>query len=257
MTETKALLRLFLRRDEVIAQVRAGPIDIRSLTDAVDVSRPTVHRSLKELQEHDIVAETTGGYVVTSYGELLFERYRSFLSEFGDMEDHRELLMGLDDASSICDSLLEGATYTKSVPFAPEKPISEVEAFVRGATTVRGFTPFIVERYAMLFHDQVTSRSLDAEILTSRPVFDYTSVHWQDQLEEAIAAGLEYLVVEDSFPFGLLIAEEPDEAVCVIVDDNGTLRGVIQNDNPDAVEWGRNLYEQYRTQARYPDPNVH
>ncbi|WP_410766306.1 helix-turn-helix transcriptional regulator [Haloferax sp. DFSO60] len=253
MTETKSLLRLLLRRDEVVTQIRDGPIDIRSLTDAVAVSRPTVHRSLKELQEHHLVAETADGYVVTSYGELLFERYQSFLSEFSDIEANRELLMGLQDASLICDSLLEGATYTKSVPFAPEKPISEVESFVRGATTVRGFTPFIVERYAMLFHDQVTSRSLDAEILTSQPVLDYTSVQWRDQLDEAIAAGLDYLVVDDPLPFGLLIAEEPDEAVCVIVDDNGTLRGVIQNDNPDAVAWGRDLYDEYRERAKQPD----
>ncbi|WP_143085649.1 ArsR family transcriptional regulator [Halogranum rubrum] len=50
MTETKELLRLLFHREDVVSQIRDGPIDIRSLTEAVDVSRPTVHRSLKSLQ---------------------------------------------------------------------------------------------------------------------------------------------------------------------------------------------------------------
>ncbi|WP_416840249.1 helix-turn-helix transcriptional regulator [Haloferax sp. DFSO52] len=253
MTETKSLLRLLFRRDTVVAHIRDGPIDIRTLTDAVDVSRPTVHRSLNELQEHDIVTETADGYVVTPYGELLFDRYQSMLSKFTDIQENSDLLLGLDDASLISDSLLDGATYTKSLPFAPEMPISEVEAFVRSAATVRGFTPFIVGRYASLFHEQQTSGSLDAEIITPPEVFEYTSQHWKAQFEEATHEGLDWLVVDDRLPFGLLIEEEPSESVCVVVDDEGTLRGVIQNDNPDAVSWGRDLYDRFRRQARRPE----
>ncbi|KAB1185424.1 MULTISPECIES: transcriptional regulator FilR1 domain-containing protein [Haloferax] len=189
---------------------------------------------------------------MTSYGEFLFERYRSFLVEFTDIQENRELLLGLKDTSLLSDSLLDGATYTKSVPFAPEKPISEVESFVRGATTVRGFTPFIVGRYASLFHEQHTAGSLDAEIITPPEVFEYTSQQWEAQFEEATREGLDWLVVDEQLPFGLLIEDEPAASVCVVVDDNGTLRGVIQNDNPDAVAWGRDLYEQYRQNARRP-----
>ncbi|WP_396611350.1 helix-turn-helix transcriptional regulator [Haloferax sp. S1W] len=253
MTETKSLLRLLLRRDAVVSQIKDGPIDIRSLTDAVDVSRPTVHRSLKELQENHIVTETLDGYVVTPYGELLFDRYRSFLSEFTDVQENRNLLLAIEDASLMGESLLDGATYMKSVPFAPEKLISEVEAFVRNATTVRGFSPFIVGRYASLFHEQQTSGSLDAEIITSPEVFEYTSMHWNTQFEEAIRDGLDWLVVDEPIPFGLLIEDGPGESVCVVVDEEGTLRGVIHNDTPNAVAWGNDLYERYRKQARRPD----
>ncbi|SDM95555.1 Predicted transcriptional regulator, contains HTH domain [Halogranum gelatinilyticum] len=255
MTDTKDLLRLLFRRDDIVAHISDGPIDIRSLTAAVDVSRPTVHRSLKSLQEHDVVTETPDGYRLTTYGQLVFDRYRSTLSEFETVHQNKSLLLALRDSAEISSDMLEGASYTRSLPFAPERPLGVIESVVREATTVRGFSPVIVGRYVSLFHDQLMTTTLDAEILTTPAVFEYLVSNWPDQLEETIDAGLSCLVVDDSLPFGLIVVDEPVERVCVIVYDDGTLRGVIQNDSPAAVQWARDFYESYRERATQPSIN--
>lgn len=255
MTETKALLRLLFRREDVVSAVEDGPIDIRSLTAAVDVSRPTVHRSLKSLQQHDVVVETADGYELTPYGAFVFEQYTDVIDRFDNAHEHRELLVALESAEPISASLLDDAQYTPTEPFAPEEPLGEIETVVRESSTVRGFSPVVVGRYVSMFHEQVTASALDAEVLTTPAVYDYLCSAWTDQLDEAVDTGMTFFVVDDPLPFGLILAEEPEEEVCVMIYDDGSLRGIIRNDSPDAVTWAREVYESYRrTAARPVDP---
>lgn len=252
MTETKALLRLLFRREDIVKHVRDGPIDIRSLTEAVDVSRPTVHRGLKSLQQHDVVDETADGYALTAYGEFVFDRYGTVIEQFDRIHENRELLLALESSAPISEALLDGATYTPTLPFAPEKPLGEIEAIVRESAVVRGFSPVVVGRYVSLFHEQLTTSTLDAEVLTTPDVYNYLRSAWTEQLDEAVDAGMSFFLVDDPLPFGLIVAEEPKEMVCVMVYDDGTLRGLIQNDSSDAVAWGRELYESHRQAAERP-----
>lgn len=227
-------------------------MNIRDLTEAVDVSRPTVHRSLKSLEDHDVVTETRNGYELTTYGEFVFDRYQSSISRFEEIHRNKSLLLALHDNAAISEAMLNGATYTRSVPFAPEKPIGVVESIVRSGTRVRGFSPVIVSRYVSLFHEQLTTTALDAEIILTPDVFEYLSSNWGTQLQETQRAGLTCLVVDEPLPFGLIIVEEPVEQTCLVVYDEGTLCGVIQNDRSAAAEWARDRYESYRRSARQP-----
>lgn len=249
MAGTKDLLKLLLRRDDVLAQLRDGPVDIRTLTEAVDVSRPTVHRSLKELVRADLVVETREGYELTTYGTVVYEKYRTNIAGFADIRENKDLLSSLEAACAFPFVMLEGATFTHVVPFAPEKPIEAVEDIVRGATKLRGFSPVIIGRYVSLFHEQVTAGSLDAEIIISEEVHEYISGRWPEQLGETVDAGLDYLVTADELPFGLVVVEEPTPVVCVVIYDDGTLRGVITNRGPAVLEWAEGVYEHHHGQA--------
>lgn len=253
MTETKALLRLLFRREDVVSAVEDGPIDIRSLTAAVDVSRPTVHRSLKSLLQHDVVVETASGYELTPYGKFVFAQYTDVIERFDNAHEHRELLVALESAEPISAALLDGAEYTPTKPFAPEGPLGEIETVVRESTAVRGFSPVVVGRYVSMFHEQTTTSALDAEVLTSPDVYDYLCSAWADQLGEAVDAGMTFFVADEPLPFGLILAEEPAEMVCVMIYDDGSLRGIIRNDSTDAVAWAHDVYESYRQTAAQPD----
>jgi predicted transcriptional regulator len=256
MGETKGLVRLLLRRDDVLSGIRDGPIRIRELTDRVAVSRPTVHRSLKELRKHDLIEQVPRGYVLTPYGESVLDKYRSILEEFDQVRENRELLLALDE-TRLPPAVLNGAAYTTALPFAPEKPFAEIEDVARGATEIRAFTPVIVARYVSLFYEQVTEGSLRADTLTTTDVFEYLTSQWPTEFDEAIDAGLDVAVVDESLPFGLVVAEKPDPEICVIVYESGNFRGVIRNDSRDAVEWGRDVYRSYRQSARRPERLAH
>ncbi|WP_442904956.1 helix-turn-helix transcriptional regulator [Haladaptatus sp. CMSO5] len=248
----KELLRLLLRRDDVVAQIRAGPVDIRTLTDAVSVSRPTVHRCLKQLIEHEVVTETPRGYVLTSYGSLFFDQYQSYIAETETIHENRDLILALDDPSHLSGRVFQDAKFTRAVPFAPEKPIAEIESIVEDATKIRGFSPVVVGRYVSLFHEKVTEETLDAELIISPDVFDYLAETWPEQLKEALSMGLTVFVTDETLPYGLILIDEPTAQLCLVFYEDGSLRGVVQNDQPDVIEWGTDLYEAYRRRAHEP-----
>uniref|UniRef100_UPI00403F5E7B helix-turn-helix transcriptional regulator n=1 Tax=Haladaptatus sp. DJG-WS-42 TaxID=3120516 RepID=UPI00403F5E7B len=248
----KELLRLLLRRDDVVAAIRAGPVDIRTLTDTVSVSRPTVHRCLKQLIEHEVVTETPRGYVLTSYGSLFFDQYQSYIAETDALHENRDLIPSLDDPSHLSGRVFQDATFTRAVSFAPEKPIAEIESIVKDATKIRGFSPVVVGRYVSLFHEKVTEDLLDAELIISPNVFDYLAETWPEQLNEALSMGLTVFVTDETLPYGLILIDEPTPQLCLVVYDDGSLRGVVQNNQVDAIEWGNELYDAYRERAREP-----
>ena len=251
MTETDDLVRLLLRRVDVLSQVSEGPHRIRELTEAVDVSRPTVHRSIKELEGSTLIVDTPDGYDITPYGEVVLEQYLGFLGRLDGIRRHRELLQSLGGVA-LPPAVVDGAEFAKPLAFAPEKPYEVIEDVVRGTTRLTAFSPVIVERYVSLFTDEIADGTLTADIVTTANVFEYIASQWPTQLRQVLDAGLTVLVTDECIPFGLIVTEAPTERICLIIQGGGSFQGVITNDDPAALAWGRERYRALRNGAHEP-----
>ena len=252
MDETKELIQTLLRRDDVLEEIQGGAIRIRELTERVGVSRPTVHRSLQELSAQQLVRETESGYVLTSYGEWVVERYSGLLADFENLHSNKEVLLALGN-SSLPEVVLKDASFTRSYPYAPERPLDEFEAVVKRASEIKAFSPVIIERFIRFFYREVTVEGLEIEALVTTDVFEYLLSRWTDELHGAVGSGLQVAITDSQLPYGLIVAEKPEPELCMVIYEEGTFRGIITTTNSAAVDWGRQEYESYREAANRPE----
>lgn len=90
------------------------PLYKRDLVAAVDRSRSTVDRAVRELEDAGLVARVDGGYVATVAGRLAAEEYRAATDSLAAVEGAMAALAPLPHDVSVSSALLSGATITTS-----------------------------------------------------------------------------------------------------------------------------------------------
>jgi predicted transcriptional regulator len=150
-------------------------------------------------------------------------------------------------------TLVDDATVALAERHAPNHPIQYVEEIVSEADVARGFSPVALPQYVELFHKQAVRGNMSAELVLEHPVVRHLVTDYGDRLQEALqSGGLSVWETTDTLPFGLIAVEGELDGVCVVVyDDRGELRGLITNRAPEAVAWGREIFESYRDGADY------
>lgn len=236
------------KRGDLVRLLWDGPRHVRDLQEELDVSRSTAYSAVRELAADGVAERTPDGYRLTSFGELLADEYVAFQERVGALCRAEPLLEALPAPAVVTTDLLDGAEITYANRHAPNRPVHVVEEVVQSATRLRGFSPVILPEYVSLFHDQLVSGALEAELLLERPVVEHLIADYRPPFEEAIATDrLSLRETAESLPFGLVVVEAPREEIAVIVyDEGGELRGVLGNDSDAAIEWARAVYREYR-----------
>lgn len=242
------------RRAEIIECLMDGPTYNRDIRDRLDVSRSTVYKAIRELEELDLAQRGSKGYELTIVGRLLFEEYRRYQSRVEDVCRSGTLLSVLPTNTDIPIEVLDGADVYVSERHAPNRPVRVIEEIIRDATVSKGTGPIVLPRYVELFHDAIVAGDLEAELVFERSVHEYLASDYTDSYSEAL--GTENLSVwvtpDDEHPYGLLIVEEPSPRIGLIVyDRDGGLKGIIVNDTEPACDWG------YETWKRSRDRGAH
>lgn len=246
----RELVGLLSRRGHYLDEVARGVGDRRKLVEEVDESRSTVYRSLNELEEAALVEETAGKYELTSYGELVYEEYRSFDESVTDINAAKDVLTTLSHVGDFDPEVVTGAEIIEPTPQEPDRPIRTIERTIETAVSVKCIAPTTLLLNAAA--DYATGEST-AELLVEASTLEH--------FEEANDEALDRLRSDDrfvlharqtDFSFGLLLVEDDEpEMVVVVYTRRSGVEGLIQNDSPVAVSWAR---EAYRT--RLPDEQL-
>lgn len=252
-SDVRETVDVLVKRAELLDRLREGPTNKRDLRDDLDVSRSTVYKAVRELEEQDVVEQTDEGCRLTLLGRLLVEEYGEFTELVGHLTRHESLLSVLPPDAPVTPNVLVGAERVVTERHAPTRPAERLEREVRSADSVVGLSPVVVPRYVELFHEEIVSNDLSADLVMERPVVDYVRTDHADQFEEALGTGrLRVRRTDETLPFGLVVTErpaDPDSAIVIVYDGAGELRGVIVNDAPTAVEWGRDVFRRYYRRA--------
>jgi predicted transcriptional regulator len=249
-------IRTVVKRADVLEHLADGVTDKRDLRDDLGVSRSTVYKAVRDLEEHGLVEQNDGGVRLTLGGRLLVDRYRSFAGTAADLCRQQPVLSALPPDAPMTADLVEGAETVRAEPHVPHRPLDYVEDLVRAADGVTGLAPVAIRRYVTLFRDRLTSGELTAELVVERPALEHTwEVHPSAFAESLETGGYAVWRTDESLPFGLLLTEGDREEVAVVVyDEAGRPVGVVANDAPAAFDWGRGVFEQYRDGATRVDP---
>lgn len=233
------LLHLLATRHEMIEPLCEGGIDKRAIRRRLDVSRPTVDRAFRELDELGILDSTGSSYELTRFGRLFCDRFGDHIAEVEEMAELADLLAYLPEEASIDDRLLVDAAVFGSEPHAPLSPLSHAGEIVQEADRIEGYARALIPQYVSYVHRGVMEEGLEARVILPEPVMEVAFDEHMAELSELLdQPGFTLVKALDSVPYGILLVD--DETVTVSIrDQENHLRGALVNDSPAAVEWAR------------------
>jgi predicted transcriptional regulator len=248
-SEASEVIRLVVKRAELLDRLDETPATKRDLRDDLGVSRSTVYKAVRELESANLTEETEDGPRLTLAGRLVADRYRSFAGAVGDVVSHAPILDAIPHDAPMTTAVLDGGDHVLAERHAPNRPLAHVEEVVQGADDVVGFSPVVLPQYVDLFHEQLVSGELTAELVVESPVAEHRRIDHADRVGEALAAGRLVLWETDaSLPSGLVVGGD-DGLALIVYEESGELRGLFGNDTSAAREWGRAVFEAFRDDA--------
>ena len=248
-TLDEAALITLVRRAPALAALREQPLDRRDIEERLGVSKPTVHRLTRTLDEMELVERSNGIFVLTGLGETVAD----VIGEFTRSVETAYRLAPLLETSrchypAVDVAGFADATVTTAEPGDPYGPMRRYLSFIEKSNTLRWFdTTTLPPEYVETVHRQIHD-GMNAELIYPPAVIS----HLYSAHPERVAALVEndrlVLRVHPSLPYGLAIFDER-VAVASYCETTGALRTVIDTGSPAGREWAEDVYEEYCAEA--------
>jgi len=248
-TDLHDAISTVVKRAAFLDRLTDGPTSKRDLRDELNLSRSTVYKAVRELETHGLVTESDEGVELTLVGRLFADQYREFEARAAGIYDNESLLSVLPDDAPVTTDLLLGADTVLAERHAPTRPVTYIEELVQNGDSVFGVVPVVLPQYVDLFHGELVTDDLTADLVLEDPVVEYLGDEHGERFSEALATGrLSVRRTDETLPFGLIVAEG-EGLVLIVYDESGELRGILLNDTEAALDWGRDVFERYRAEA--------
>ncbi|MWG36823.1 helix-turn-helix transcriptional regulator [Halomarina oriensis] len=243
------LLLEVVKQAPMIAALREGALDRRTLQHRLDVSKSTAHRNTTTLAEWGLLERVEGSYKLTEFGEVVAEIVATFEA---DMQTaHRltplfEVVSGVQPQCPV--EAFSGATVTTAERGDPFGPLARFVSLVEETETLRMYDSYAV---APTYMDDIHGRVLDGlvtEVIEQPDIALDIMENYPRKCVELCASEFLRMRLHDSLPFGLVIF---DSRIGIGVRDreSGVPRAFIDTDTPAARTWAETIFESYWSEA--------
>jgi tetratricopeptide (TPR) repeat protein/predicted transcriptional regulator len=225
----------------------AGPMAPRDVVDAVEYSRPTVTRVLRELREADLVEQGTNGYSPTLAGQLAAEEYRRHETASDAIRSADDLLAPIPAEHAPPVDVLVGADVISTETAVPVRALETVTRRVQEAESVRAYLPTLVDTHFLrVWHRAVVGATVESEGLFDPDLLTVLKGQYPHLLAEMAAADGFAAFAASGPPYGIILTstDEGTTAAVVVYEDETAMTGLFANDSTAAIEWARS--ELYR-----------
>lgn len=229
-----------------------GPATQRALRTELDAARTTVSRATTALADGGWIERVDGAYRLTRSGRALTEAVLELLDTVDRIDDLGEFLRWLPagvDAPDFHDA--EDVEVTYSTPAAPYAPARTQTEILYTADRLRVLLPAIERDSTETLVEQVTDRGLTVESVVSPDVeATMESEEFAPLMREKGRTGRSTVyVAQDPCPFYLGLADDGRTQVG-LADDDGLPRALLETTDDAVREWGEQIYQRYRDDAR-------
>lgn len=234
---------------EVLAE---GQLHKPELVDRLNVSRSTVDRAIRELENAGFVEKGKGGYTATLTGRIAYERHRTYRREVDALVDAQRVLDPLPAAVEFDVDAITGAESilgTEQTPYQPREAMADT---IRDAETYRAVLPTLPDpKHLRQLYEHVVTQGNPAELILPRELLD--------PLREELPVRLP--VMADSDGFSLFVGDVPEFGVMrtgagaestvstLVFTSGGNLHGLMRNRSPEAVAWADRFLNECRSAA--------
>jgi predicted transcriptional regulator len=246
-----AFLEVMNRRSELLRVLGDGAMTKPKLESELDVSRSTVDRAIRELEDKQLVERTDAGYRRTLSGRLALRDYEGFTRRISGLCEGSDLLAGLPPSVEVDTVFLEDADVVEADKASPHRPIEELYGYVEAASEVRGFAPAIHPQQVETYRRQVLESGMGVEVIVSDDAVERLLSEYEGAFEAALATDrASFYRSTSEFPYSLTIATLEDRPVAgLMIYGRSGIRGCIINDAEPAVEWAERRFRAERKQA--------
>ncbi|TYL38502.1 transcriptional regulator [Natronococcus pandeyae] len=258
-SSTLDVLQTVTRRRPLLEALESEPRDKQALCESLECSRSTVDRGIRELEWLQFLRRDEGTYRLTVAGRLALAEQRRSAETLESIGDASELLADVPRGAPMSAALLAGARTIEPPSHAPAKPLQAIVDLVSSAERVRGVSA--AERVPQLrtqLYDSVVDGDLEGEAVVTAEFARFIREEYPDWVTDVVIDGGFDLHVIDSVPYELALVETPSESrVFVFVHDESTaIRGLIENETPEAFEWGERVYREFRDASTPLSPSM-
>ncbi|WP_394741944.1 helix-turn-helix transcriptional regulator [Natronococcus roseus] len=223
--------------------------DLRELTG---VSRSTIGRTLRALEDRGWIARTDHCYETTPLGAFVAAGMRELL----DRVETERKLRGIwvwfpDEVRRLPLESFSEAVVTIPTVDDPYRPVNRFISLLRETDRFRfvGFELALLEPCRDELCGQVVD-GMAAEVIDPPSVVSYIQRTYPEQSARTLASGNLTVLIHEELPeYGLSLFDER-VGICGYHPDSGTVRAFVDTDDPTIREWAVSTYEGYRREAR-------
>jgi predicted transcriptional regulator len=237
------------RRRAFLGALRAGPRRKRELVGALETSRSTVDRAVADLREAGLVTETAEGIAITLAGRMATEIDASYRRRIAALSEALEPLAAIDGQIGIDDAFLADARIEAASPHVPDLIIDRFYESVAAAPSVRTVVPMVLREHLLRFHEELTARSVDVELVIDTRVVDLLVADPEMATVIDAVRGAETMqVLTAELPMRFGVWETPTEAGVIVYTDTGP-HSVLVSSHDSARRWAQTVYEEVAAEA--------
>lgn len=252
------IIALLVRRHEVLRAVATTPRSKAELASALDLSRSTIDRSIRELVTYRLVEEADDGFITTTPGDLALAEYDRFSERLEGFGRIAEALSVLPADAPIDRSLLGNTEVTLADPDRPDRPTDAYAAVIEEATAIREIAPVIDPRLVETYRRRIVEEGLTVRLVATGDVTQRLVSAYTESLQATLETGRLSIREVESFPYRLTIAESATGlSVNVVTYTERGVHGFLKCIDPDAIQWAELLYrQQWRTATPLSEPGT-
>lgn len=228
---------------------RMGPARPSDLRDELDVSRATVHRNLSALSDRGWVRQVDDGYVATTAGVLVHDRFDEFTRGLETVERYQGLLQTIPADGVPPLDVLATADVVTTEQDKPHAPVMRyVEELTASDTTfVYGLTPVRSEMFEH-GHEQLLEAGVETELVLPARVLEREREEAGEDFGETLATpGFSLFVLEADPGYGLTVTD--DRAFVGGYGPENQLEALAVSTADSFVSWAHDAYESLRSSA--------
>ena len=236
-----ALRDVVARRRDVLARIDATGVRKRTLVEAVDVSRSTVDRAVRDLEEYGLVERTNGGVSRTLAGRLALEGHDRLIDRLRGLRRAEPVLRSLPPGADLPATVFAGSEVFLPDAANPYRPMEFAGDLAKRSDRVRACAPAIIAPQVEMYRDAVVERGLTLDVVVTEAALERLVTEFSGAVQQALATGrCAVYRTDESLDYSLFVAQCPDgaEMGLGVYDEHGTT-GYVGNDRPEAVEWAR------------------
>lgn len=237
------VLKAAIDRRGLLRELEDGSGTRTDIQTALDVSPSTTHRVVKRFESFGLIQSEDDRYGLTPYGRVVAAEAENALRAVHVANRLSPLLESFERADESVElHVFADADVTTPEPGDPYRPMRRLLSLLENASRIREFTPTVPEpSYLRRLRDRVQS-GVHAAVLYPASAVDRLRRENDEVLERALEDENFELRVGDRPEFHLAVA---DDHVYLggYNDDASRLQVVADTDDPAAVEWATECFQ--------------
>lgn len=236
-----AIADILRKRASLLELLADAPRGQRDLRDNLGVSRSTVYKSLKRLDEAGLVEERDGVYALTGFGRLAWQRHDDYVARLRRLDAARRLLETLPEDRPFPPTLFERGRIAVPGRHAPERPLDRLSEIGEAADRLRVVSPSGMPRFLADIHENVQADEQTATLVLESDAIPRLRSEYDRFGAAASVDGLDIRSVRGELPYAFVLFDE--EELGVFGYEGGILVGAAFSDDRDALSWGERAFE--------------